>query len=256
MRGIQLRRNIFVCVAGLVMANACFAGSDAIQIVKAEGAVATSDLSGKKEKAVGSKSVLPPKQVLSTGPNGRAVVKMGNAGFIVLEKNSKVEIGDTQDHAGFLRQITGLIYYALNKVQGDKNIEVRTKSATIGVRGTRFMIADMPDRSEIDMRKGLVSVTSPEGDFEIHKKSEQDEFEAYKQEAKDAIAKQQRDFEEYKAKTENEFVEYKREFSLGASRMASFDGKRVEDRPLSAAAVKDMESVESYAEEWLKEVRD
>ena len=256
MRCIRLNKKLLLCVAGLVMANACFAGSDAIRVVKAEGAVVTSDLSGKKEKAVGSKSVLPPKQILSTGPNGRAVVRMGNAGYIVLEKNSKIEIGNTQDHAGFLRQITGLIYYALNKVQGDKNIEVRTKSATIGVRGTRFMIADMPDRSEIGMRKGLVSVASPEGDFEIHKKSDQDEFEAYKQEARDAIVKQQRDFEEYKANTEKEFVEYKREFSLGANRMASFDGKRVEDRPLSAAAVKDMESVESYAEEWLKEVRD
>ena len=135
-------------------------------------------------------------------------------------------------------------------------MEVQTKAATIGVRGTRFLVVDMPDRSEIAMRKGLVSVTSPEGEFEIHKQAEMDEFEAFKQEGKDAIAKEQRNFEEYKAKTEKEFVEYKREFSLGANRMASFDGKQVQDRPLNEESVKDLESVESYAGEWLKQVND
>lgn len=256
MRAVKLSTGFVFCLAGIVMASACFAAGDVIEVVKAEGSVATSDTFGKQEKAVASKSVLPPRNVLVTGPNGRAVVRMGNAGFIVLEKNSKVELGNPKDHAGFLRQITGMIYYALNAIKGDQKLEVRTKTATIGVRGTRFLITDMPDRNEIGMRKGLVSVTSPEGEFEIHRKTEQDEFEAYKQEARDAIAKEKREFDEYKAKTEHEFVEYKREFSLGANRMASFDGKRVVDRPLSAESIKDMENAETYAEEWLKEVRD
>ncbi len=256
MRGADLSLKYICCLVGLVMASACFAADDAIEIVKAEGSVALNDPSGKEEKAVASKSVLPPKNILATGPNGRAVVRMGNAGYIVLEKNSKVELGNPKDHAGFLRQITGMIYYALNTIKGSQKIEIRTKTATLGVRGTRFLITDMPDRNEIGMRKGLVSVTSPEGEFEIHRKSELDEFEAYKQAGKDAVAKQKREFEEYKANTEREFVEYKREFSLGANRMASFDGKRVVDRPLSAESIKDMETIESYAEEWLKEVRD
>lgn len=256
MRGAKSSMRFIFCLAALVMANVALAAGDAIEIVKAEGSVATSDASGKQERAVTSKSVLPSKNVLTTGPNGRAVVRMGSSGYIVLEKNSKIEIGNTQDKAGFLRQITGMIYYAMNTIKGDQKLEVRTRTATIGVRGTRFLIADMPDRNEVDMRKGLVSVTSPDGDFEIHKKSEQDEFEAYKQAGKDAVAKEKRDFEDYKAKTEKEFVEYKREFSLGANRMASFDGKRVVDRPLSVESIKDIENSESYAEEWLKEVRD
>jgi FecR protein len=255
MRADNSSMRFVCCLAMLFMASACFAG-DAIEVVKAEGSVATSDASGKHEKTVGAKSVLPPRNVLTTGPNGRAVVRMGNTGIIVLEKNSKVELGNPKDHAGFLRHITGMIYYALNKIKGDQNIEVRSKSATIGVRGTRFLIAELPDRDEIDMRKGQVSITSPEGEFEIHKQTEQDEFEAYKQEGKDAIEKEKHKFEEYKANTEREFIEYKREFSLGANRMASFDGKRVVDRPLDAGSAKDMESVESYAEEWLKEVQD
>jgi hypothetical protein len=256
MSGIKSGMRLSLCLLGLVMASASFASSDEIEVVKAEGSVATTVPSEKQEKAVGSKSVLAPKNVLTTGPNGRAVVRMGNAGYIVLQKNSKVELGDPRDHAGFMRQLTGMVYYALNTIKGKDNLEVRTKTATIGVRGTRFLVTDLPERNEIGMRKGVVSVASPEGEFEIHRKAEQDEFEAYKQEARDAMAKQQREFEEYKARTDREFVEYKREFSLGANRMASFDGKRVVDRPLSAETEQDMQTIEAYAEEWLKEVRD
>ncbi len=254
--GVRSSMKATFWLLGILMANPCSAAGDLIEVVKAEGSVATSDTSGGQEKAVAPKSLLPPRNVLTTGPDGRAVVRIGNAGYIVLEKNSKVELGNPKDRAGFLRQITGMIYYALNAIKGGQKLEVRIKTATIGVRGTRFLVTDMPERNEIGMRKGLVSVTSLEGEFEIHRKAEQNEFEAYKQEARDAIAKQKREFEEYKAQTEREFVEYKREFSLGANRMASFDGKRVVDRPLSAESIKDMEAIESYAEEWLKEVHD
>ena len=256
MLNAKLSMGMLFCVASILMVNTGFAADDSIEIVKSEGSVSTSKASGKKEKPVGTKSVLPAKNVLATGPDGRAVVRMGKTGYIVLEKNSKVELDNGEDHAGFLRVITGMIYFAVNAIKGDQKVEVQTKAATIGVRGTRFLVVDMPDRSEIAMRKGLVSVTSPEGEFEIHKQAEMDEFEAFKQEGKDAIAKEQRNFEEYKAKTEKEFVEYKREFSLGANRMASFDGKQVQDRPLNEESVKDLESVESYAGEWLKQVND
>jgi hypothetical protein len=129
-------------------------------------------------------------------------------------------------------------------------------TATIGIRGTRFLVADLPERKEIGMRKGLINVTSPDKDFEIHRKAEQDEFQAFKLEGKDAIAKEQREFEEYKAKSEREFVEYKREFTLGANRMVTFDGKRVDDRPLSGETQKDLESLEAYGKEWIEDVRD
>ncbi len=252
----RLGMSVLFCLAGIAAAMPCSAAGGRIEIVKAEGAVATSDAAGKKQQAVGSKAILPSGNTLTTGPNGRAVVRVGNSGYVVLEKNSKIEIDNSQEKAGFLRQLTGLIYYAMNTLKGDQKLEVRTEAATIGVRGTRFLVAVLPDRNEVDMRKGQVSISSTDGEFEIHKKAEQDEFEAYKQEARDAIAKEQRKFDEYKARTEQEFIEYKREFSLGANRMASFDGRQVVDRPLSDESIKDLESFESYADEWLKQVND
>lgn len=237
------------------MANVSFA-EETIEVVSAEGSVMSGDIRGKANKSVKPKSILPNKNVVVTGPNARAVVRVGASGFIVIGKNSQVEINKSTDNAGLFRQVTGMIYYAMNSVKGKRPIEVRTSTATIGIRGTRFLVTDISGRNEIGMRKGLVNVTSPDGEFEIHKKAEQDEFEAFKHEGEVAVAKEKREFEEYKANTQQEFIEYKREFSLGENRMATFDGKRVVDRPLSEETKKDMESFESYSERWLKDVRD
>jgi FecR protein len=230
---------------------------ETVEIVAAEGSVMAGDSPGKANRPVQSRSILPNRNVVITGPAARAVVRVGADGFIVMGMNSQVEINKTNDRAGFFRQITGMIYYALNSVKGNnRGIEVRTENVILGIRGTRFLVTDIAGRNEIGMRKGLIRVTSPDGEFELHKKKAQDEFESFKQEAEVAVAKEKREFDEYKANTQQEFIEYKREFGLEANRMATFDGKRVVDRPLSGETKKDMESFETYAGEWLKEVHD
>jgi hypothetical protein len=256
MRLIQWGMTLIVCIAGIASSGNSFA-AESIEVVRAIGSVAIKQDGKQKDQPVASKSILPARHVLVTGPDGRAVVKIGEAGYIVVEKNSTIEISREKDHAQFLRQVTGMIYYAVNFVRGSQQpMEIRTATATIGVRGTRFLVADLPERKEIGVRKGLVSVTSLGEAFEIHKKAQEDEFEAYKREAQEAIAEEKRKFSEYKADTEREFIEYKREFGLGANRMATFDGNRVEERPLSDESKKDMETLEAYGKEWIAEVRD
>lgn len=256
MRLIKLGMALIAFIAGSASAGNSFA-AESIEVVKSSGSVTVSQDEKQKGRAVATRSILPAKHVLTTGPNGRAVVRIGEAGYIVVEKNSTIEVAREKDKAQFLRQVTGMIYYAVNFVKGSQQpMEVRTPSATIGIRGTRFLIADLPDRKEIGVQKGLVSVTSIGEEFEIHKKMQEDEFEAYKRQAQEAIAEEKRKFSEYKADTEREFVEYKREFGLGANRMASFDGKRVEDRPLSEETRKDMETLEAFGKKWIEQVRD
>lgn len=245
-----------ICLTAFGFMNASLA-AEKIEIVKAEGGVSVSKTSGGKSKNVTTKSVLPAANVLSTDDKGRAVVQVGNTGFIVLEKNSQVEINNADKHAGFFRHLTGVVYYAVNSLKGkDRTLEVRTKASTIGIRGTRFLVTDVPDQNEIGMRKGTISVTSLKGDFEIHKQSEQDEFEAMKKEGEAAVNKEKADFDAYKEKMQNEFVEYKHELSLEANRMLSFDGNRVEDRPLNPATIEKMENLESYADKWISKVQD
>lgn len=253
---MKLSRVGMILLIGLNMAGISYADEN-IEIMSAEGSVIRSSAVGKTKTAVQPGSTFPAGSVLTTGPDARAVVRVGSDGFIVVGKNSQVEIGKKKEPSGFFRQIKGVIYYALNSIKGNQRpIEVRTATTTIGIRGTRFIVTDVAERNEIGMRKGVVNVGSLEGEFEIHKKVQQDEFEAYKQEGVVAVEKEKHEFEEYNAKIKKEFIEYKREFSLEANRMASFDGNRVVEQPLSSETKNDMESFENYAAEWLKTVND
>jgi hypothetical protein len=246
----------FICLIGFGLMNVSFA-AERIEIVKSEGGVSVSQTSGGKSNQVSTKSVLPAVNVLSTSDNGRVVVRVGNTGFIVLEKNSRIEINTIDKHAGFFRHLTGIVYYAVNSLKGkDSTLEVRTKASTIGIRGTRFLVSDITDHSEIGMRKGTISVTSLKGEFEVHKQSEQDEFESMKKEAEAAVDKEKADFDAYKENIQHEFIEYKHELTLEANRMLSFDGNRVEDRPLNPATIEKMETLENYADKWISEVQD
>ncbi len=200
---------------GISIANICMAAG-AVEIVKTEGNLTVSDAAGLNQKSAKTKDKLPRSNILTTGTNGRAIVRVGNTGFVVLEKNSQIEINTENDHANFFRHITGMIYYAINHInKNDNMLEIRTKTATIGIRGTRFMVTDMPARYEVALRKGALNILSPQDDeFEIHKISEQNEFEADKQASKEAIAAEKDQFEKYKKDTQHEFIEYKREFTL------------------------------------------
>ena len=256
MRYFKLSFGLLVFAFGSIFTHACLAG-EAIEIVKAEGNLTVSDTAGANKKSVKNKDTLPAANILSTGPDGRAVVRVGTTGYVVLEKNSQVEINTSNDHAGFFRQISGMIYYAVNRVKkNDHTLEVRIKTATMGIRGTRFIVTDTPESNEVGMRKGTLSISSPSGDFEIHKKAEMDEFEAMKHESQAAIDDEKSKFEKYKDDTQHDFVEFKHEFSLGADRMVSFKGNRVDDRPLSGEAKKELESLEDFSSKWLSKVDD
>src|SRR5512137_1060622 len=97
---IAVARIIVAGLCSLALCGAARAAGDDVEIVRAEGKVTVSDAAGQHEKTAGNKSVVPPKYVVSTGADGRAVVRMGQSGIIVLEKNSKVEVGDKGDNAG------------------------------------------------------------------------------------------------------------------------------------------------------------
>ena len=253
---------IMLCMAACLMA-AAWAGEpteateQVVEVVAAEGDVAAGAASASAGALVRAHSVLPRDSVVTTGPHAHAVVRVGTDGYIVLGNNSKVEINKSDDNAGFFRHVTGMIYYALNLITGKrKPMEVRTVTATLGIRGTRFLVAETDGRNEVGMRRGLLSVTSVRGEFELHRKAEAEDFEAFKREAQEAKEAQKREFEQYKAQRQREFIEYKHEFGLPANRMATFEGNKVVESPLDPEFEKDMESFESYAGEWLQQVHD
>jgi hypothetical protein len=246
-----------VCSLALFLTHTCFA-VDTVEIVKSEGSVTVSKTEDDKPQTAAPHGRLPSVNVLSTGENGRAVVRVGNAGYIVLGKSSQIEIDNSGGITGFFRHVTGMAYFAFNTIKGkERPIEVKTRIYTIGIRGTRFLVTDMPDRNAIGMRKGAVSVSSlSEEGFEIHKRATVEGVAAMKAEAQAAMNKERTAFETYKENVQQDFVEYKRELQLGADRMLSFDGNRADEQPLDVTTKNDLESLESYAGAWINKVRD
>lgn len=247
--------NLFVGMLGVLMVSTC-AAAEMIEVVKHEGAVEVIE----QDKPVGLTASTPLQNMrytFRTGATGRAVVRVGEYGLIVVEKNSTIEVDRSSSAAHVFRQVAGMIFYAMNKVRGSAHpVSVKTKTAVLGIRGTRFIVVEQEGRNEIGMRKGAVTVTSPEDEFEIHRNLVESEFSEFKKEARDAITREKREFDAYKANSDKEFVEFKREFTLGADRMVSFDGRRVTESGLSQRSKQEIESIESYAAEWIKEIRD
>jgi len=250
-----MRAALLFGLLGLSVAGICQA-DETIEVVRSEGVIEVGE-PGKVPLTDSGKRLPGKRYVFSTGANGRAVVRVGDSGFVVVERNSTLEVDRSSGAANVFRQVSGMIYYAMNKVRRSmRTAEINTKTAVIGVRGTRFVVVEQENRKEIGMRKGVVSVTSPDEEFEIHRKQVEDEFSAYKKEAREAIAREKQAFETYRANTEREFVEYKRQFTLGTDRMVSFDGRRVTEGALGERTRQEMESLESYGAEWIGQVRD
>jgi hypothetical protein len=234
-----------------------FAQADVAEVVRVEGSAQARDRAGAAQGPVRVGTRLAEGGTIETGDNGRVVVKLGTTGFAVLDRKSKLEVPPPKERAGLLRQITGWIYYAIRSDSNRKeHVSVRTTVATIGIRGTRFLVVDVPGRNEVGMRKGQVNIESPEGEFELLRTAEKDEFESYKQQGSAAVEQEKKDFEKFEASTKSEFAQYTREFTLGADRQAVFDGKQVREQALSAEARQEMESAEDFGARWLATVKD
>ncbi len=235
----------------------CLAQTGVAEVVRVEGSAAVRNRAGGAQEPVRVGTRLTEGGTIETGDNGRVVVQLGASGFAVLDRKSKLEVPPPKERGGLLRQITGWIYYAIRSDANRKEpVSVRTTVATIGIRGTRFLVVDIPGRSEVGMRKGLVNIESPEGEFELLRMAEKDEFEAFKEQGVAAVEREKKDFERFEAATKSEFAQYTREFTLGADRQAVFDGKQVREQALSAEARGEMESAEAFGADWLRRVKD
>jgi FecR protein len=243
-------------VLGLALLNGgwgqtCLAQSE-IEIVRQEGSVVIErpvNPSGASPSAANPKGPMTVK----TGPDGRAVIRLGTDGVLVIAKNSAVEIPGLN----FIRQLSGMIYYAIRSRNSDnQRLLVKTPILTIGIRGTRFLVADTASLSEIGVRKGQISLDSDRGEFEIHKKSESTDFEDYKREGELANEEQQKEFDRHKTDIRREFVEFKKQLELPADRMVKIVNGRVEELRLSGETEMAMEIMEEFGRDWIEQVRD
>lgn len=205
------------------------------QILKVEGSVKIlkSGSIAKSNGAVGSK--LYAKDIVTTAENSKALIKLSNGTTITLAQSSKIEITDVETMA----QGAGKALYAIQKKHAINGTKVNTDFATIGVKGTNFIVSSDENDKRVSLKNGVVELKSIQGEFEIHKQKEADEYEAYMK----SLGKE---YEAYKEAMKKEFIEYKASFEIKPNTTVSFDSNKAYQKKMGEEIEKEFKELESF----------
>jgi len=185
-----------------------------------------------------------------TKKGARIVVQFDDGALSVLDEKSRLRVEKTS----WFSYLGGKVYFTFKKVFGDTR-KIKTRAATIGVRGTTFIISENVKGEAVALKEGLLDVESNGPVFEIHKKKVMDEFAQFKQQHQQAQQDMKDEFESYKQQTTNEFIEYRKQFTLKPNRVISLSGYRVDEVAMNDADKADFESFESEADDLIKQFR-
>jgi hypothetical protein len=97
--------------------------------------------------------------VISTGKNSEAVFAVGSDSFI-MRSNSEVEIEGTDFFIDTLRLLTGSLLSVFGERSANQPLNVKTVTATIGIRGTGIYMEAEPDLTYLCTCYGTVAMSS------------------------------------------------------------------------------------------------
>lgn len=190
---------------------------------------------------------LPVNSVIETTDNQRLALKTNAGDTVIVGKSSNFKLVEPS----FFSHVFGKIYYFIRSRNEGRKLRVRSHVATLGVRGTKFIISNNDkDSGQVSLAEGLLDIESNDDEpFAIKSTREPTEFERYKLESLKEMQSINDEFEKYKKQINLEFTEYKKSFQLTENTTLSFDGKNVDQVPLSAEQKEDMLSFEAFIEE-------
>jgi ferric-dicitrate binding protein FerR (iron transport regulator) len=245
-------RKVLVLASIFVLLQAGIAGAEEFRgkVVKVKGDVHVIDANGKRTRVEDSKFQVRELDTIVTDKGGNVVVQFNDGAMTVLDEKSSLQVEKTN----WLSHLGGKIYFTFRKIFG-KPKQVKTAFATIGVRGTTFIVYDNENGEGVALSEGRLEVESPGPDFEIHRKQELDEFEAFKQQAHEQQQALKKEFDDYRNRMQHEFVEYKKNFTLEADHVIRFDGTRVDETTMDDDTRAEFDAFEKEAGEMLIEFR-
>ena len=190
-------------------------------------------------------------ETIVTAQGGSAVVRFNDGSLSVLDSNSSLRVGKT----GWLSHLGGRIYFVFNKVFGGER-RVEARFATIGIRGTSFIVVDDDSGQAVALQEGLLTIESIGSVFEIYRVQNLDEFDNYKQQVLDQQQTLSAEYDDYREKIQREFVGYRQSFTLQPEHIIRFDGTRVDEGLFDEEIKVEFEKFESIAGELLEEFRE
>ncbi len=222
------------------------------KILKFSGDVEVVNARGERRSIKKVDEPLHEMDTIVTKKDARVVLRFDDGALSSLDEKSRLRVEKTN----WFSYLGGKIYFTFKKVFGESR-HVRTRAATIGVRGTTFIISENSGQNgeSVALKEGLLQIESTGPAFEIHKKKVMNDFAQFKQQQHQAQKKMRDEFEQYKKQTQRDFIEYRRNFTLQPNRVISLSGYRIDETAMNEANKADFDSFESEAEDLIKEFR-
>ena len=243
-----------VCLFFVLQPSALLAGQNKYRgkVLKINGDVEIVNAQGEKRLINKADEPLNEMDTIVTKKSARVVVQFNDGVLSVLDEKSRLRVEKTS----WFSYLGGKVYFTFKNIFGEPR-RVKTRAATIGVRGTTFIISENEKQNgeTVALKEGLLQIESTGPAFEIHKKKIIDEFTQFKQQRQQEKQAMQNEYEQYKQQTRQEFVEYRRQFTLQPNRVIKISGYRLDETAMSEANKADFESFESEAEDLIKAFR-
>jgi hypothetical protein len=223
------------------------------KVLKVNGDVEVVDETGEKRIIDKADEPVYEMDTIVTRKGARVVVQFDDGALSVLDEKSRLRV----ERASWFSYLGGKVYFTFNKVFGEAR-QVKTRAATIGIRGTTFIISENSEQNgeSVALKEGMLLIQSTGPAFEIHKKIITDAFEQYSQERQKSQLELQHEFDQYKQQAMHEFVEYRRNFTLQPNRVINLSGYRVDETEMTTANETDFEAFEAEAGDLIKKFRE
>lgn len=175
---------------------------------------------------------------IRTRSNQRIMIKTRQGDVLVANQNARIKLVKP----GFFSQLFGKIFYFITP-RRDSRVSVNTATATIGIRGTTFIIDSSQANTQaqrVALLKGKLQIdANNDEEFALYQQREMNEFERYKRQILG-------EFDAYKQQMMQQFVAYRASIDLQAGDALAFDGNKVVRQPMDDNTTREFAEFERY----------
>jgi len=136
------------------------------KVLKVNGDVEVVDEKGDKRVVANVDEPLHEMDTIVTSEGARVVAQFDDGALSVLDEKSRLRV----EKISWFSYLGGKVYSTFKKVFGETRY-VKTRAATIGVRGTTFIISENSEQNgeSVALKEGLLQIPSNGPAFEIHR---------------------------------------------------------------------------------------
>ena len=176
-------------------------------------------------------------QTILTNKNSRILIKQKNGNIIAIGKNSTLKLDDKF----LVTQEKGNIFFNIAKKAakfGKYRFKIKLKTATMGIRGTNFIVKNGDENEEILLREGKLEFMAKNNAFALYKKKIEDEFNTFKNEFKEYENELIREFNQYKKEENYQFDKFATKFDLEENSLVVLSGQKAYKAKLDKKIIK------------------